>query len=57
VLTDFVAGDSETPDHFYLYLDGPGKRPACIYHASDEEKMKELIDLVAQAGRLEVRRR
>lgn len=57
VLTDFVAGDGENPDVFTLYLDGPGKRPVRIFCASGEEKMKELLDLVAQAGRLEIRRR
>jgi hypothetical protein len=57
ILTDFVAGHDESPDVFYLQLDGPGKRPVTIFRSSDEVGMKDLIDMVAQAGHLEVKRK
>ena len=57
ILTDFSAGNDDAPDVFYLELDGPGKRAVRIFNNSNEEKMKELIDLVAGAGRLEIKRK
>jgi hypothetical protein len=57
VLTDFAPGNDEAPDVFYLELESRRGRDVRIFRASDEEKMKELIDLVAQAGRLEIKRK
>lgn len=56
VLTDYADGGDEGGDIFYLSLAGPGRRPVRIFNSSDELKMKELIDLVAQVGGLEIKR-
>jgi hypothetical protein len=56
VLTDFVAGNDDGPDMLYLRLEGRGKRTVTIYSSPDEEKFKELVDLISQAGGLEVKR-
>jgi hypothetical protein len=57
VLTDYAVGDEEeSVGTFYLKLAGPGQREVRIFRSSDEEAMKELIDLVVQAGRLEIKR-
>jgi hypothetical protein len=58
VLTDFAAGDGEnSADLFYLQLDGPKQRPVTIFRSTSEAKFKELIDMVVQAGQLEIKRR
>jgi hypothetical protein len=57
VLTDFAAGDDDSPDTFYLELEGRGERAVRIFRSSDEEKFKELTDLLAQAGRIEIKRK
>jgi hypothetical protein len=57
IRTDFSGGGAECSDVFYLELEGPAGRAVTIFRSSDEEKFKELLDLVAQAGRLEIKRR
>jgi hypothetical protein len=57
VLTDFTEGSDEAPDVFYLELESRRGQNVRIFRSSDEEKMKELIDLVAHAGRLEIKRK
>ena len=58
ILTDFSSGDDENPDVFYLELEGAGRRKnVTVYDSTNEEIFKELIDLIAQAGRLEIKRK
>jgi hypothetical protein len=58
ILTDHRAsGDEYETDYFYLYLEGDRKKTVNIFSASDEIRFKELIDAVAQAGRLEIKRK
>jgi hypothetical protein len=57
IFTDFMAGDRESSDQFYLELQGPGQRDVNIFSSPDEQAMKELVDLVAKAGRLEIKRK
>ena len=57
VLTDFDAGDNESPDIYCLELEGVRKKNVAILTTTSEEKFKELTDLVAQAGRLEIKRK
>ncbi len=57
ILTDFTPGADNQPDVFYLELEGPRKGNVTIFNSSDEEKYKELIDLLAEAGRLEIKRK
>jgi hypothetical protein len=57
LLTDFTAGDRDTPDRYSLEMEGPGRKPELIADTANEEKFKELIDLLAEAGRLEIKRK
>jgi len=57
ILTDFTPGDDEGGDTLHLELQGRGKRDVTIFSSSNEQVMKELIDLVSQAGRLEIKRK
>jgi hypothetical protein len=57
ILTDCAVGDEESSDVFYLELEGPGERSVNIFRSSNEEAMRELLDLVVQAGRLEIKRK
>jgi hypothetical protein len=57
IYTDFVAGHDDNPDVSILELEGPGKRAVTIFQSSDDEQMKDLIDMIAGAGQLEIKRR
>jgi hypothetical protein len=57
VLTDCHNGDEESSDVFYLALEREDHRTVNIFSSSDEVKFKELIDLLAQTVRIEIKRR
>jgi hypothetical protein len=57
ILTDFAAGDDDNPDVFYLQLAGSGRKTVTIFRSFNEQAFKAVLDLVAQAGRLEIQRK
>jgi hypothetical protein len=57
MITDYVAGDGDSPEEYYLDLEGPRKRSLRIYSGSNQEEMHAIIDGLSELARLEVRRR
>ncbi len=61
VLTDVSLGyhdeDGGSPDVYYLELEGPRKRPVRILTTSNEWKMREVLDTLQEAARLQVKRK
>jgi hypothetical protein len=57
IYTDFVAGHDDNPDVSFLELEGPGKRAVTIFQSSNDEQMKDLIDMIVGVGQLEIKRR
>lgn len=56
VLTDY-SGDDDEGGTYYLELEAPGRRPEAIFAEANEEAMRELVELIARAGGLEIKRK
>jgi len=57
ILTDCVVGDEEEGGEvYYLTLEGPRWGKVKLLRSSNERKWREVLDMVQQAGRLEVKR-
>jgi hypothetical protein len=50
-------GEESSPDVYYLDLEGPRQRPLRILSTTDEWKMREVVDTLKEAARLEIKRR
>lgn len=61
VLTDVTlgrtGGEDTASDVYYLELEGPRRRPLRIMTTSNEWKMREVIDTLQDAARLQVKRK
>ncbi len=50
-------GEDPSPDVYHLELQGPRKPPLEILSTSDEWKMREVVDKLKEAARLEIKRK
>ena len=59
IWTDCTLGDAEdnAPDVYYLELEGRKKGPVRILKTSDEWSMREVVDTLKEAARLQVKRK
>jgi hypothetical protein len=55
--TDFTPGSDRTPDYYYLDLEGSRVPRISLYSGSNDDKMRELIEMLQGAATLTVERR
>jgi hypothetical protein len=56
-VTNYISGTRDDPEFYEVELEGPGKKTVKIYSGANEEKFKELLDVLSQVGRLEIKRK
>jgi hypothetical protein len=55
--TDYTPGSDRTPDYYYLDLEGARVPVIHLYSGTDDDKMRELIEMLQGAAPLRVERR